>query len=197
VSELESPKPPAHLRTDDEPGQDRIRSLVEWAAVIVGALLVALLVKTFLFQAFSIPSGSMQPTLRPGDRVMVNKLSYRFGDIDRGDILVFERPANVPELATKDLIKRVIGLPGEVIELRDGVVHVDGQPLDEPYLPAGTRTDPAALGARIEVPEGHILVLGDNRGSSQDGRSFGPIDTDLVVGRAIARVWPIPDITRL
>lgn len=197
MTDVETPRPPAHLAPDDVEGQQRLRSIVEWVAVLVGALLVALLVKTFLFQAFSIPSGSMQPTLMPGDRVMVNKLSYRFGDIDRGDIIVFERPDSMPELATKDLIKRVVGLPGEEIELRDGQVLVDGEVLDEPYLPPGTQTGPLSLGERIDVPPGHVLVLGDNRPSSQDGRSFGPISEDLVVGRAFVRVWPIGDITRL
>jgi signal peptidase I len=194
VTEPETPRPAAHLRTEDVSSQERIRSLVEWAAVIVGALVVALLVKTFLFQAFSIPSGSMQPTLRPGDRVMVNKLSYRFGDIERGHLIVFERPPSMPELATKDLIKRVIALPGESVEARDGVVHIDGAALDEPYLPEGTRTENLPLQT---IPEGHYLVLGDNRGSSQDGRAFGPIAEELVIGRAFLRIWPVADLTRL
>jgi signal peptidase I len=194
VTEPETPRPAAHLRTEDVSSQERIRSLVEWAAVIVGALVVALLVKTFLFQAFSIPSGSMQPTLRPGDRVMVNKLSYRFGDIERGHLIVFERPPSMPELATKDLIKRVIALPGESVEARDGVVHIDGAALDEPYLPEGTRTENLP---RQTIPEGHYLVLGDNRGSSQDGRAFGPIAEELVIGRAFLRIWPVADLTRL
>jgi signal peptidase I len=194
VTQSDPPRPAAHLRAEDAETQERIRSLVEWAAVIVGALVVALLVKTFLFQAFSIPSGSMQPTLHPGDRVIVNKLSYRFGDVERGDIVVFRRPETMPELPTKDLIKRVIGMPGEEIETRDGVVYIDGAPLEEPYLAGGTRTEGLA---RTEVPAGHFLVLGDNRVSSQDGRAFGPIAQELVIGRAFLRVWPLGNLSRL
>jgi signal peptidase I len=194
VTQSDPPRPAAHLRAEDAETQERIRSLVEWAAVIVGALVVALLVKTFLFQAFSIPSGSMQPTLHPGDRVIVNKLSYRFGDVERGDIVVFRRPETMPELPTKDLIKRVIGMPGEEIETRDGVVYIDGAPLEEPYLAGGTRTEGLA---RQQVPDGHFLVLGDNRVSSQDGRAFGPISQELVIGRAFLRVWPLGNLSRL
>ena len=116
----------------------RSRVLIEWTAVLGGALLVALIVKVFLFQAFVIPSESMVPTLEVGDRVLVNKLSYHLHDIHRGDVVVFERP---PAAATpgddSDLIKRVIGLPGDTVEGSGGVVFVNRQPLDERYLPAG------------------------------------------------------------
>jgi len=176
--------------------RDRVRSTIEWVAVIVGALVVALVVKTFLFQAFYIPSASMEPTLEKGDRVLVNKLSYDLHDINRGDIVVFELPADkVGPDGIKDLIKRVIGLPGEVIESRDGVVYIDDKRLEEPYLPDGVTTNQPAID-RTTVPDDHIFVMGDNRDNSMDSRypSRGPIPIDTVVGRAFIQVWPPSDI---
>jgi signal peptidase I len=165
------------------------RNAVEWVAIVLGALVVALVVKTFLIQAFYIPSLSMYSTLDEGDRVLVNKLSYRLHDINREDLVVFERPDNVPDNGIEDLIKRVIGLEGEVLEGREGIVYVDGKPLDEGYLDEGTTTSDFGP---VTVPEGHIYVLGDNRENSEDSRSaMGPVDMDLVVGRAFVRVWPL------
>ena len=183
----------------------RVRSLVEWVAVIVGALVVALVVKTFLFQAFFIPSASMEPTLEEGDRVLVNKLSYDLHDIRRGDVVVFELPPDkVGPDGIKDLIKRVIGLPGDVIETRDGVVYVNDRRLEEPYLPEGTLTGDPSNGnnpaiERQTVPEGTIFVMGDNRANSHDSRyaDRGPIPIDSVVGRAFVLVWPLGEIGSL
>ncbi|MGE0794938.1 MAG: signal peptidase I [Acidimicrobiia bacterium] len=176
-----------HAERRAREAERRTRNLVEWAAIIVGALLLALLVKTFLFQAFYIPSLSMYPTLDKGDRVLVNKLSYDLHDVHRGDLVVFERPPGEPS-TIKDLIKRVIGLPGDVIEARDGIVYIDGKPLEEDYVDAGDRTE--NLPAQT-VPEGELFVMGDNRDNSEDSRVFGPIDEDTVVGRAFVRVWPV------
>jgi signal peptidase I len=165
------------------------RSLIEWTALLAGALLVALLVKVFLFQAFVIPSESMVPTLRVGDRVLVNKVSYRLHDVRRGDILVFERPpAARTSSDDSDLIKRVIGLPGETVEGHDGQVFVDGRPLREPYLPRGTEIAPFAP---VTIGRGELFLMGDNRAHSNDSRFFGPVPEDLVVGRAFVRVWPL------
>src|SRR5688572_25606553 len=111
------------------------RSLIEWVAVIVGALVVALVVKTFLVQAFYIPSESMVPTLEVRDRVLVNKLSYEFGDISRGDVVVFDRPGGPGPDGIAELIKRVIATEGQTIEARDNQVYVDGEPIEETYLP--------------------------------------------------------------
>jgi signal peptidase I len=171
-------------------GARSARNALEWVGIVVGALLVALLVKTFLIQAFFIPSLSMFSTLDEGDRVLVNKLSYRLGDVDRGDVIVFERPANVTDTEIKDLIKRVVALPGETVEGRDGAVYVDGRRLKEAYLDDGTETSdfPAK-----KIGEGQLWVMGDNRTNSEDSRVFGPIDDDLVVGRAFVRVWPLQD----
>lgn len=169
-------------------GSRSARNAIEWIAIVAGALIVALLVKTFLIQAFYIPSLSMYSTLDKGDRVLVNKLSYHVHDIHRGDIVVFKRPKNVPDTGIKDLIKRVVGLPGDTIESKDGDVYVNGHKLNEPYLDAGIRTVNLD---RQKISKHTVFVMGDNRGNSEDSRIFGPIDEDLVVGRAFVRVWPL------
>lgn len=175
------------------------RSLIEWVVVVVGAVLVALLIKTFVMQAFFIPSDSMVPTLRNGDRVLVNKLSYRLHDVNRGDIVVFERPVETKD-EIKDLIKRVIALPGEKVVIADNKVYVDDKALNEPYLPAGTTNTPGPGGADwthrctpedpCVVPRDSVWVMGDNRTNSQDSRYIGPVRQDKIVGRAFAVVWP-------
>ncbi len=167
------------------------RNVVEWVAVVVGALAVALVIKTFFLQAFYIPSGSMEPTLRVGDRVLVNKVSYRLHDVNRGDIIVFKRPPTAAAGGIEDLIKRVVALPGETVEAHDGRVFVDGEELEEPYLPDGTVTPDFAEDV---VPPDHVFVLGDNRANSQASNVFGPVEEDLIVGRAFVRVWPLDDI---
>jgi signal peptidase I len=169
-----------------------LRNAVEWVIVIAGALALALVIRTFLFAAFYIPSPSMVPTLKENDRVLVNKLSYRLHDVNRGDVIVFERPPAEADQSIKDLIKRVIGLPGETVESREGRVVVDGRYLEEPYLRleesgcSGTENLPPTV-----VPDGHVFVMGDNRCDSSDSRVFGAIDQELIVGRAFVRVWPI------
>lgn len=171
------------------------RSIVEWSLIIFGAFLIAFVIKTFLLQAFYIPSASMLPTLEVDDRVLVNKLSYDLHDVNRGDVVVFERPPSETDSTVKDLIKRVIALPGETVESREGHVYIDGQLLDEPYLPSGSTTTPAV--ERQTVPAGHVFVMGDNRADSRDSRFFGPIDEDLIVGRAFVRVWPLTALDTL
>jgi signal peptidase I len=166
-----------------------VRSAIEWAVLIGAALLIAIVIKTFLFQAFWIPSESMVPTLREDDRVLVNKLSYRLHDVNRGDIVVFEAPEGANS-DIKDLVKRVIGLPGDTISFRNGHVQVNGRRLDEPYLPEGTVTEPKNGVTSIDVPAGSIFVMGDNRGASKDSREFGPVDEDDIVGRVFVRIWP-------
>lgn len=181
--------------------RSRTKVLVEWAVVIVVALFVAQLIKTFLLQQFSIPSESMAPTLRTGDRVFVNKLSYRLHDVNRGDVVVFERPEELTDPRAKDLIKRVIGLPGETLQFRtdDCQVIVDGRMLQEPYLVPGACTeapggavDPDQDGT-IVVPEDSVFVMGDNRSNSTDSRVFGAIEEDSIVGRAFVIIWPVGD----
>ena len=175
----------------------RTRSAVEWGVVIVGAVLVALVIKTFVMQAFFIPSSSMEPTLLINDRVLVNKLSYRFGDPERGDIVVFERPdgAVTTDDDINDLIKRVVGLPGDSIVIEDGAVAVNGTVLTEDYLPESSRTEnglvPCTTASPCVVPEGEIFVMGDNRRNSHDSRYIGTIPESSIVGEAFVRIWPL------
>lgn len=183
--------------------QARLRTSIEWVAVAIGALLVALLIKAFLLQAFYIPSASMEPTLHEDDRVLVNKLSYRIGDIQRGDIIVFAKPEGAGG-DIDDFIKRVIGLPGETVSFSGGSVFIDGLELEEGYVAGAPTNQPGsvingcantpAVADTCVVPEGTVFVLGDNRTSSQDSRFFGPIDDDTIVGRAFLKVWPLGDI---
>lgn len=173
------------------------RNAVEWIVVLVGALLVALVVKTWLFQAFYIPSGSMEPTLDVGDRVLVNKVSYDIGDVRRGHIVVFERPENWTTGDIEDLIKRVVGLPGDTVSARGGRIYINGEPLEEPWLPeesiGETPTFSVDSGCvpSCTLAADELFVLGDNRGNSSASNVFGPIEFDVVVGRAFIRVWPI------
>lgn len=182
---------------------------IEFPLLIAIALLVAIVIKTFLFQAFYIPSSSMENTLHVNDRVLVNKFIYSFGDIAHGDVIVFDDPRggfeqpdetvidsavrNLLEsigLATprSEFIKRVIGLPGDTIEGMDGGVYRNGELLDEPYL-KGPGVTIAPFGPVI-VPPNSLFVMGDNRAASQDSRFFGPIPQEDVVGKAFVIIWP-------
>ncbi|MEM9468387.1 MAG: signal peptidase I [Actinomycetota bacterium] len=183
--------------------ESSLRTMIEWVAVAIAALAVALLIKAFLLQAFYIPSASMADTLEVDDRVLVNKLSYRIGDVDRGDIIVFEKPENAPG-DIEDFIKRVIALPGETITFVDGDVFIDGQLLTEPYVDGSTNAPIGSIQGegctntpapdRCTVADGFYFVMGDNRDNSTDSRSFGPIDEDTIVGRAFLKVWPLGDL---
>ena len=180
------------------------KSLVEWVIVIVGAIGLALLIKTFLFQAYYIPSPSMTPTLSEGDRILVNKLSYKLHSVNRGDLIVFDTPEAG---GNDDLIKRVIGLPGEFVVVEDGRIEIDGGLLLEPYLPLNTDINSFSTPANCvnrpnensgcRIPDEHVFVMGDNRSNSRDSRFFGPVPVEDVEGRAFIRVWPASKIKRL
>jgi len=196
----------------------RRRNTIEWIVVLAGALVIAILIKTFLFQAFYIPSDSMEPTLKVGDRVLVNKLSYRVHGVHDGDIVVFDRPSTAGQTVqgcdgnqvtipvqtsfsneeVHDLIKRVIATAGETVEQRDGSVYVNGHQLNEPYVHKTNDVTDKTPAFRfssqcIKVPQGDVFVLGDNRPNSDASNMFGPIPENLIVGRAFIRVWPIGD----
>ena len=180
------------------------RWIKEAAVVVVIAILVAVLLRAFVVQTFFIPSGSMEPTLQIGDRILVNKLSYHFHGVDRGNIVVFSRPPteNCGGPEVNDLVKRVIGLPGDVISLSGGYVYIDGKKLDESWLPASeqgiTVAGPAGntsnLARPYRVPNDNYFVMGDNRTDSCDSRYWGPISRSLIVGKVELRVWPLSSL---
>ena len=176
------------------------------------AFALALLIKSTLLQAFWIPTGSMEPTLVPGDRVIVAKVPYYFHDPQRGDVIVFEEPdpAKEPERGVwgaithwlgqglgfsppdnSDYIKRVIGEPGDVVSARNGDVYVNDVRISEPYLHERTARFPATT-----VPEGELFVMGDNRSNSLDSRfSLGFVPVDRVVGKAVWIIWPVENMS--
>lgn len=184
-------KSPITRQTLDTDSSSSARNIVEWAAVIIASVLIALLVQRFLVQAFWIPSSSMMNTLAVQDKVFVDKMGYRIKDINRGDIVVFNKTEDEIGLRPddpKDVIKRVIGLPGETVHIQDNQVRINGQLLREPYLASDVLT--SDFGPSV-IPEGHLFVMGDNREHSADSRfGLGPVSEDRVVGRAFITFWP-------
>jgi len=166
------------------------RAFVDWVVVVTVALLVAFVVRGYVLAHFVVEGSSMYSTLETGDRVFVNKLSYRLHDPNRGDVVVLHQLSGI---SPRDLIKRVIGLPGETVEVRNCTVLIDGKILNEPYLDPGVVT-PTNCGGDYTldgvVPEDHIFVMGDNRGGSQDSRVLGAISEDDLIGRAFVVFWP-------
>ena len=192
-----APQPPARSSSG-------ARWLREGIIIVLVAVLAAVLLREFVVQTFYIPSGSMEPTLQVGDRIVVNKLSYELHGVDRGDIVVFSRPPleNCGGPQVNDLVKRVVGMPGDLVSVSGGYVYVDGRRLDETWLPAaeqgttspGPSGTPYSLDRPFRVPSGDYFVLGDNRGDSCDSRWWGPIPRSLIVGKVDLRVWPISAI---
>lgn len=188
------------------PAKRRVsRTVVEWVVLVIAAVVIALVIKTFLFQAFFIPSASMDPTLKVGDRVLVNKLSYDLHDVHRGDIVVFSSEPNEQwhRAGIDDLVKRVIALPGETItSCGNDELCIDGRVLKESYLPKDVLAsepwpdgvpqgcDPKSPAGGCTVPAGRYFVMGDNRANSADSRLHGPIKGSSIVGRVFVRIWP-------
>jgi signal peptidase I len=204
---------PVRPQDPESNDDDQHSFLREIPILVLLALAVALVIKTFLVQAFFIPSSSMEPTLMPGDRVLVNKLAYRFGDPHRGDVVVFQNPneAALPDRnavealvhwlgeglgfqqpENEDLIKRVIGLPGDTIAIRHHRVVVNDAPITEPYLTKKALRSMNDYGP-VTVPRGELFVMGDNRGNSSDSRVIGFVPEGNVVGRAFVIIWPPGD----
>lgn len=185
---------------DAEPGKggkkaSTGRTILEYVVLAVVAIAVALLIQAFLVKPYRIPSESMEDTLLIGDRVLVDRVSWRFSEPQRGDITVFHSPMVGPVL-----IKRVVGMPGDEISLKDGAVYVNGKLLDEPYVrTVGGETAPTepfdnglpwSLQQPYTVPPGNYFMMGDNRTDSGDSREFGPVPRGQLVGKAFARYWP-------
>lgn len=224
---MEQPLEAEHRRPAEEPGPEQASEerpvkkgsfLRELPILMVVAFGVALLIKTFALQAFFIPSASMEPTLREGDRVLVEKIGYLVGEPHRGQVIVFEKDIvgvlpiepeeglltdivdalkglfGFPDGTTQDFIKRVMAVGGDTIEGKDGQVFVNGVQAEESYLPAGVET---SVFGPITIPEGYVFVMGDNRGNSDDSRSFGPVPEDRIVGHAFVLIWPPVDLSTL
>lgn len=164
--------------------QKRKRSVVwEWVETIVIALILALVLRTFVVQPYEVHLSSMVPTLTEGDFILVSKLAYKLGTAQRGDVVVFI-PPNGTE---RDYVKRVIGLPGETIDIQDGQVKINGTLLVEPYAKGTTN------GGRynhLEIPQGTVFCMGDNRLNSSDSRNFGPVSISALEGKTVLLFWP-------
>lgn len=203
--------------------QPKKPSLARELITVVGtALILSILVRTFLIQAFYVPSASMEDTLLKNDRIIVSKVSTKLTGIDRGNVVVFHDPGGwlgegfpnpydtpvgrvlqavgiVPANSGNDLVKRVIGVGNDTVECCDpqGQIIVNGEPIDETYIKPGSGTDQVTF--KVLVPEGHVFVMGDNRGNSEDSRfhldlNQGMVPLEEVVGRVVLRIWPIDRI---
>ena len=162
----------------------RFQSLVDLLHDLAIAIVVCVLLITYVVQAFKVQGTSMSPELHDGERILVNKFLYYFGDIERGDVVVFWYPED-PQLS---FIKRVVALPGETVVIRSGKVWVNDRPIDEPYV-SGANADQRSFPA-LEVRPGHFFVLGDNRKGSNDSRSWGLVPQRYIYGKAFLRIWP-------
>ncbi len=188
------------------PPRRSYRVVIEWVIILMAVGLCTLALRAYVVQSFSIPSLSMYPTLQVGDRIIVNKVSYHLHGVHRGDIVVFARPP-LEDQEYADLVKRVIGLPGETISSKGGHVYIDGRRLAEPWLPPGPDSYTGALPGDqhpqynlpgpVTIPADEYFVMGDNRTDSEDSRFFGPIPQSLIVGRAVAVVYPFSHIKGL
>ena len=182
-----------------------LKQIFEWIVVIAIALIVAMLVRLFLLQQFYISGPSMETTMFSDNRVLVSKLAYKIGDIERGDVVVFDRATmNGSQIEHDDLIKRVIGLGGESIEIRDCSVYIDGTKLNEPYLPSrdiglANLSDRCGVVSMplTTIENDEVFLVGDNRPQSFDSRMFGPIKKDLIIGQAFVLMWPPSAWSRL
>jgi len=184
----ESNLPEARVDTPNATAKDTLGAWVrELIEAVLPALVIVLVVNIFLAQATRVEGQSMEPNLHDNQRLIIEKISYRLHPPSRGDIIVLRRPMRQSD----PLIKRVVGLPGETVSIHDGQVYINGEPLDEPYL---TVTTWGMMQPQL-IPEGHVFVLGDNRGSSNDSRAFGVVAVDDIIGRAWVRYWPLEDLS--
>jgi len=186
-----------------------IKELLQWIQAIALAVIIALLIRGFLFEPVYVDGESMENTLISGQRLLVYKLGYYFNEPKNGDIIVLryqEGPGQdsvllekfpflkkiIPDFQEIDFVKRVIGVPGDTVDIKDGFVYVNGVKLVEPYAKGTTYTQHVEF--PITIPENKVLVLGDNRLNSRDSRHIGLIDYDQIKGKAVLRIWPLKDI---
>ncbi|MGE5228240.1 MAG: signal peptidase I [Deltaproteobacteria bacterium] len=186
-----------------------MKRVLEYVAVVAAAVLVALAVQAWVVKPYRIPSGSMLDTLRPGDRVLVNRMVYHLREPERGDVIVFHYPQD-PDVV---FIKRVVGVPGDLLEARDGRLYVNGRRAAEPYvhrtggrldptlaqaaIAGSTMHDPWSLAKPYRVPAGNYFVMGDNRTDSDDSRDWGTVPRAAIVGEGLATYWPVSRLRAL
>ncbi len=167
------------------------REIKEWAESIIIAFILAMVIRTFIVQAFKIPSGSMRPTFMEGDRILVNKFIYRFREPERGDIVVFK----YPEDKKKDFVKRLIAKGQETVQIRDGAIYINDRMVTDPHIIREiyyyNRGDYGAAGQKITVPPGAYYVLGDNSSSSRDSRYWAFVPKRYLLGKAFFIYWPL------
>ncbi len=182
VTSVETPSPAPKPRS-------RRKVFIEWAVIIVVAVTASLLIRTYAVQTFFIPSKSMKPTLHVGDRILVNKLSVEFGSINVGDVIVFKAPPteHCETGGPGDLVKRVIGLPGQHLTSRGNTIYVNGKALKEPWTYFHTIGSPIG---HVTVPKNSYFVMGDNRANSCDSRFWGSVPRSDIIGKVFLRIWP-------
>ena len=196
MTRLEKPAVDEGSPKNDVPNVRRRRRLaIEWVIILFIAFGASMILRTFVIQTFFIPSGSMEPTLWKGDRIIVDKLSVRFGTINIGDIIVFRAPSDVKTDCgdpVTDLVKRVVGLPGDHLVSKGNTIFVNGARLDQRWSVWPT------LGATpirtMTVPRGHYFVMGDNHANSCDSRTWGTVPRSSIIGKVFLKIWPLGSI---
>ncbi|AEF93977.1 signal peptidase I [Desulfotomaculum nigrificans CO-1-SRB] len=169
---------------NSKPKKSAVREMLE---SVVIAVLLAAVIRLFILEPFFIPSGSMEPTLMIGDRIIVSKVTYHLRDPQPGDVVVFKFPLD----PSRDFVKRLIAKGGDTVEIRNSVLYVNNKPVEEKYLPKGLKFQD--FGPRT-VPPGHYFMMGDNRNNSDDSRVWGFLSKDLIIGKAEIIYWPLDRI---
>jgi signal peptidase I len=203
-------KPSPVARRAGKDSKDGKGSFIELVVIVAVALGLALAIQAFLVKPFRIPSESMEPTLQVGQRVLVDRVSPRFGDPERGEVMVFkpprgadedvcgareqrpEQPCAAPtkERSDTNFIKRVVGVPGDRLKVIEGRVYINGKRQNEPFITPSESCDTCNLTQEITVPPGHFFMMGDNRGNSDDSRVWGPVPKKWIIGGAFFTYWP-------
>jgi signal peptidase I len=180
-------EPNAELSTPVAPvaAQPLRRELRSWGRDLVIALSLAIVIIIFFYQPVKVEGTSMTPLISDQERIFINKFVYRFGPIERGDVVVFWYPLD----RSKSFIKRVVGLPEDTVEIREGRVYLNNKMLEEPYIPA--ESEDFATYPATRIPNGEYFVMGDHRSSSNDSRMFGPVPRKFIYGKAVFAYWPV------
>jgi len=192
-TKLDAPQPPPQAEPPAQPARTSVFAALSWVRDLGFSVLIAVFLIVFIYQPVKVEGTSMMPALTDQERIFINKFTYRFGlgNIERGDMVVFWYPLD----PSKSYIKRVIGVPGDRVEIDSGVVVVNGRPLYEDYVPEEYR-DQVSVSPRT-VPPDHYFVLGDHRSSSNDSRAWGFVERKYIYGKAVFVYWPLEKMGRL